>query len=430
MEVAVVGLWHLGLVTAGCLASAGYRVYAHEPDSATVADLRANRLPVAEPGLEELIGRGIAEERLSFSSDPAVIQNADIVWITYDTPVDEEDRADVEFVISRVASLFPHVRPGALILISAQLPVGSTARLEGLYRAAQSGGTARFAYSPENLRLGKAIEVFTRADRFVVGLRSEADRPRIEKLLAPFTSHIEWMTVESAEMTKHAINAFLATSVVFINELAVLCEKVGADAREVERGLKSDLRIGPRAYLKAGAAFAGGTLARDISFLIEQAKSRRLPLHLFESVDKGNRAHQHWPCRRLTELLDPLPGRRVGVLGLTYKPGTNILRRSTALEMCTWLRAKGVSVQAYDPAVTELPSDLRGGIQLCSSAEGAIRAADAVVVSTPWPAFRSLKAEDLVSLAASPLVLDANGHLADQLGRDRRIRYITVGIAA
>src|SRR5262249_38505130 len=155
----------------------------------------------------------------------------------------------------------------ALVVVSSQLPVGSVAELERRYRAVRPGGGARFACVPENLRLGKAIEAFRRADRYVCGVRRDADRERLHGLLAPFTDHLEWMSVESAEMTKHALNAFLAASVTFINEVASLCEQVGADAREVERGLKSDVRIGPRAYLKAGPAFAGGTLARDVSTL-------------------------------------------------------------------------------------------------------------------------------------------------------------------
>ena len=430
MQVAVVGLWHLGSVTAACLAAGGFHVVGHDRDVKTVADLQAGRAPVAEPGLDSLTRQMMEEGRLTFSTDPASVRGADIVWVTYDTPVDENDHADVESVIGKAASLFPHLKNGAVVIISSQLPVGSTARLESLYRAACPEGTAAFACIPENLRLGKAIEVFSRADRFVAGVRSLADRERIEKLLAPFTTRIEWMTVESAEMTKHAINAFLATSVVFINELAVLCEQVGADARAVERGLKSDSRIGPQAYLKAGAAFAGGTLARDVAFLAAQSKAHAANLAFFSAVQASNDAHKSWTSRRLGELLSPLAGRRIGVLGLTYKPGTNTLRRSPALETCRWLLQQGAAIQAYDPEVTELPADLSGAVVLCPSALGAIRDVDAVVLATPWPVFRSLTADDVVAQAASALVLDPVGHCAEQLAQDQRIHYVTVGRAA
>ena len=246
MDVAVAGLWHLGTVTAACLAKAGLRVRAFDQDIDIVLGLQEGRLPVAEPGLADLTARCMSDGLLSFSNDPAAVA-ADVVWITYDTPVDEQDRADVSFVMNSIAVLFPYLKHDSLVIVSSQLPVGSTARLEAMYRAAHPDGKASFAYSPENLRLGKAIEVFARPDRVVVGIRSEADRARIASLLAPFTDRVEWMSVESAEMTKHALNAFLATSIVFINEVAALCERVGVDVREVERGLKSDIRIGQRA---------------------------------------------------------------------------------------------------------------------------------------------------------------------------------------
>lgn len=430
MKVAVVGLWHLGCVTAACVAAAGFRVVAHDSDADAIAELQTGRLPIAEPGLDLLTRRMMDEGGLTFSADPASVQTADIVWITYDTPVDDDDRADVNFVIDRVTALFPHLGTGALVVVSSQLPVGSTARLERLYRAACPEGTATFACIPENLRLGKAIDVFRHADRFVAGIRSLADRALLDTLLAPFTGRIEWMTVESAEMTKHAINAFLATSVVFINELATLCEQAGADARAVERGLKSDSRIGPHAYLKAGTAFAGGTLARDVAFLAQQSGARAAELQFFAAVRRSNDAHKSWACRRLIELLGPLAGRRVGVLGLTYKPGTNTLRRSSAMETCRCLLGQGAAVQAYDPEIAQLPADVNSGVVLCSSALAAIQAVHAVIVATPWPAFRTITADDVVTEAASPIVLDPAGHLAEQLGQDGRIRYVTVGAAA
>ena len=162
---------------------------------------------------------------------PPAVDGADVVWVAYDTPVDDEDRADVDYVVERASRLFPYLSSGTLVLISSQLPVGTTRRLEQAYAASGQHGSVSFAYSPENLRLGKAITAFTQPDRVVVGVRSAADQARVSALLEPFTDRIEWMSVESAEMTKHALNAFLATSVTFINEIAVLCEQVGADAQ-------------------------------------------------------------------------------------------------------------------------------------------------------------------------------------------------------
>jgi UDPglucose 6-dehydrogenase len=275
----------------------------------------------------------------------------------------------VESVVRAAASLFPHLRDGAVMLVSSQLPVGTTQRLESMFAETAGGRRAGFAYSPENLRLGKAIDVFAHPDRVVAGVRSEADRATIAELLRPFTDRIEWMSVESAEMTKHALNAFLATSVTFINEIAALCEQVGADASEVERGLKSEARIGPKAYLSPGGAFAGGTLARDVMFLSELGRQKGIATHLLSSVKTSNDAHRQWAQRRLAQLLDGVSGRTVAVWGLTYKPGTDTLRRSSAIELCKWLGSQGR---------TSAPTILRcGSCRLVSQARSS------------WPTIRS-----------------------------------------
>lgn len=430
MTVATVGLWHLGTVTSACLASAGYRVVGFDSDADLIAGLCKGHLPVFEPGLEDLVHQGMAAGRLTFSSDPQAVAEAEIVWIAYDTPVDENDQADVAYVVDRCAALFPYLSQGALVLISSQLPVGTTRRLEELYRLARPEGLATFAYSPENLRLGKAIEAFSRPERIVAGIRTEKDRGRIEQLVKPFSETVEWMSVESAEMTKHALNAFLATSVAFINELSGLCERVGADAREVERGLKSDVRIGPRAYLRPGSAFAGGTLARDVSFLIDIGKDQGLPTHLVSAVARSNEAHRGWQRRRLIEILGDLRGRSIAMLGLTYKPRTDTLRRSAAIETCRWLGEQAARVAAYDPAVKTLPPALTPFTTLCPSMEAALAGAEAVLICTEWEEFESLRADDLAKWMVRPVVLDSGRFLEANLAGDERIRYIAVGKAA
>jgi UDPglucose 6-dehydrogenase len=333
----------------------------------------------------------------------------------------------VDFVVERVVQLFPYLNAGALVLISSQLPVGSTGRLEGEYALMFPGKPVTFGYSPENLRLGKAIHSFTCADRFVVGVRNEVERKRVQDLLRPFTDRIEWMSVESAEMTKHALNAYLATSVAFINEVAALCEQVGADAREVERGLKSDSRIGPRAYLTPGAAFAGGTLARDIQFLAHIGASNHKPTLLLSAVRESNEAHKLWVRQRLQALLGDLNGQRVAILGLTYKAGTDTLRRSSSVELCEWLAQQGAIVHTHDPAVKKLPDLLAQKFTLHSTTQAALSEASAMVVATEWPEYRALTAETILSAMRKPVVIDPNSFLLTTLGGDRRIRYATVG---
>ena len=426
VKVCVAGLWHLGCVTAACLAEAGHDVVAYDDNSRIVMDLRAARLPVEELGLDELISREAKSGRLRFDDDAAVVSGADVVWVTWDTPIDDEDRSDVDWVLGRVERLIPYVRPGAIILVSSQLPAGSIAELERRFAAAWPGREVSFACVPENLRIGKALDDFRRPERVVCGVRRPADRDRVAALLAPFTDRIEWMSVESAEMTKHAINAFLATSITFINEIATLCECVGADAAEVSRGLKSDVRIGPRAYLSPGSAFAGGTLAREVVALAQLAATHARPLHVIGSVCKSNDSHRQWAGDRLRGELGSLSGRTVAVWGLTYKPSTNMLRRSGALELCESLLAEGAVVRAYDPAVSTLPAHLATRMTLGRDAVETARGADALVIATEWPEFLAA-AGQLLTGDRAPFVLDANGFLAGSLGSELHLRYITVG---
>jgi UDPglucose 6-dehydrogenase len=235
------------------------------------------------------------------------------------------------------------------------------------------------------------------------------------------------MSIKSAEMTKHALNAFLATSVVFINEIAVLCEQTGADATEVEQGLKSDVRIGPKAYLHPGSAFAGGTLARDVAFLRGIAARTGVTVPLLEGVKTSNDEHRKWLQRKVVSLAPDLRHRRVAMLGLTYKPGTDTLRRSSAVEAALWLSGEGAEVRAYDPAVRTLPPELANRISLMHSAADALDTADVAVVATEWPQFRELTASDILARMRSPVVVDAGRYLDAVLGGDERIAYYSIG---
>ena len=427
MKVAVLGLWHLGTVTAAALASAGHDVVGIDADAAVVAALSEGRAPVFEPGLEDLVKAGLKSKTLSFTGDMRALRNAELVWVTFDTPVDEDDRADVEGVVEAVKKSFSDLAPSAVVVISSQLPVGTTATLEKACATAFKDKHVVFAYSPENLRLGRAIAAFMHPDRVVVGVAAAAARERIEQCLKPITSRIEWMSVESAEMTKHALNAFLATSVAFANEVASICETVGADAAEVERGLKSDSRIGASAYLSPGGAVSGGTLLRDVGYLVDLGGATRVPVHLLTAIRASNDAHKTWTRRRLASALGGIRGRRITVWGLTYKPGTSTLRRSGAIELCDWLSAEGATVSAHDPLVRTLPNGAGRGVIVHDDPLAAAAGADALVVATPWPEYRAVSADAIVNALAQPLVLDAGRFLAGTVGADPRVTYLTVG---
>ncbi len=430
MKIAIAGLWHLGCVTAACLANRGQAVLAYDANEALIQDLKRGKAPLFEPGLNDLLSLGQNAGKLQFSACPEDLNQADLLWVCYDTPVDEEDIGDVAFVTDEIKKIIPHLKEKTLVLISSQLPVGTIRRLERHCSAHFPEKQLSFACSPENLRLGKAIAVFSKPDRVIVGLQTSSDKEKIEALLKPFTSNIIWMSIESAEMTKHALNAFLATSVVFINELATLCEQTGADAREVERGLKSEERIGFKAYLRPGNAIAGGTLARDVNFLVHIGTEKGQKTPLFSALLESNLAHRQWSQKRLLEVFPDLSNKVIVTLGLTYKADTDTLRRSTAIELCQWLKDQGAKTVAYDPVVRQLPDALTKIIDLKNSLTEALQEADAVVVATEWPQFLSLSPEQFTRSAGKTHIFDASGFLMKNLGQDERVYYHSVGRVA
>jgi UDPglucose 6-dehydrogenase len=420
MKVVVLGLWHLGCVTAACCAKFT-GVVGLDYDEQTIHNLRAGRPPIFEPGLADLIQDGLLSHHLSFESDPAVaLRGADLLWVSYDTPVDDDDQPDVKPVLEGIDRSLPYLPDGAMVLISSQVPAGTCRLLEGRYP------NRRFAYSPENLRLGQAIENFLHQDRILLGTRGTDDAARLSELLSNFSMNIIQVRVESAEMIKHAINSFLALSISFMNEIARVCEQVGADAREVERGLKSEPRIGPKAYLSPGGPFAGGTLARDVMTLDDLGSRFGEELFLIPAIKTSNDQHKNWAIQKLREELGSLTGKRVAILGLTYKPNTDTLRRSLAIELCRHLVAERVDLTAFDPVVAVMPIDL-GKIQIMRSVSEAIKGADAMVVATEWPQLLDIDWQESVQSMKQAIVVDANGFLRPKLSKLPEVVHRSVG---
>lgn len=427
MKVCVQGLWHLGSVTAACLASVGHDVVGLDADQKTIDGLNQGKAPLFEPGLDDLLQSGVDKGSLRFTTSMAdAVVDAEVLWVAFDTPVDDDDRADVEFVLNQIKSALPLLADGAVVLVSSQMPVGSIRNLEAFMRTSLPNKQLSFACSPENLRLGKALDVFLKPDRIVVGVRTADAKSKLEKMLLPVTDRIEWMSVESAEMTKHAINSFLATSVTFANEIAAICELVGADAKEVERGLKTEMRIGPKAYLSPGGPFAGGTLARDIEFLGVESRAKQLVTPLLSSVRTSNDEHKNWVRRKLHENFPSLKGVTIAIWGLTYKPGTDTLRRSLAVELCDWLIEQGAIVHVHDPVVRQLPERWSGKVVSHARALDAVTGASALVVGTEWPEFRQAAAELRSGASPNFVVIDANRHLQAAVA-SLGLTYVAVG---
>jgi UDPglucose 6-dehydrogenase len=426
MKICVYGLWHLGTVISAGLASVGHTVVGLDLNHAVVHNLNTGKAPISEPGLDELILHAMERNSLSFSSDPGeALVNTDVVWLGFDTPVDEEDKADIHSIEKNFDVISPLIPDKTKIIISSQVPVGFTRHLREKFQKKYPGKKVYFAYSPENLRLGKSLQTFLEPDRIVIGTDPD-EKDHFISVFNVITERLEWMGIESAEMTKHAINAFLATSICFANEVATLCEQAGANAKDVQRGLKTEERIGRKAYLNPGNAFSGGTLARDLRFLQKIGQKNHVKVYLLNSVLKSNDFHKSWSERKCLEILSDLNGKKIAVLGLTYKPGTDTLRRSISVELCRWLKEKGAEVTAFDPAIHTLPSELHPVISLAPSIAASVKSADCVIIATEWPDFLNIRTEIITTMREKPII-DPNGFMEAILGDTRDFRYFAVG---
>ena len=429
MKVCVQGLWHLGSVTAGCLASLGHDVTGLDFDDQTIANFQKGILPVDEPGLSALIEDGITKGNLRFTGKVKdAVSGAQVLWITYDTPVDDDDKADVDFVFRQVESTLPLLEENAVVVVSSQMPVGSIAQLEQLASRECSHKNLSFCSSPENLRLGRALEAFLNPDRVVLGIRDDEAKDVLCDLFDGITENFVWMGVESAEMTKHAINAFLGMSIAFTNEFAAVCEQVNADAREVEIGLKTEQRIGPGAYLAPGSAFSGGTLARDLKFLEKISSGYNLTNPIFSSVLKSNNEHKKWVQRRIRSVLGDLKGKSIAVWGLTYKPGTDTLRRSLSVETCDWLHQEGAQIIVHDPSECIIPDRWSKQAKRVKTPLTALHEASALIIGTPWPEYRELSLDDIKNSVTKGFVVFDSDRILGGLSSSSGISYFSVGV--
>ena len=341
MKVAVFGLWHLGCVTAGSLANIGHEVKCLDYDQDIVDNLKQGILPIYEPGLQELFDNN----NISFHTNPADISDCDFLWVTFDTPVDDLDIADLGFLHSNIESVLEHINDNCKIIISSQVPVGTCDYIEKEFRkCCPDKLNVKFAYSPENLRLGNALKVFNDPDRIIMGISNKEDKLDYQVLIDTITPKSIWMKTQSAEMVKHSINAFLATCVVFANEMSRVCEENGVDVTEVEEGFRSESRVDTKLPLRSGLGFAGGTLARDVNFLCKSNKT----IPLLRSLIESNNLQNEWCLRMIRHIFADLSNIKIGIIGIAYKNNTSTLRRSVAYSLCKTLAKEAKSIYAFD----------------------------------------------------------------------------------
>lgn len=428
MKVCVQGLWHLGVVTAVGLAKVGHTVKALDYDPQTIDGLILGVLPVEEPGVRDLLDECQKVNSLTFIKEANFIGDCEIFWLAYDTPVDENDVADVDFVIEQFQRTAPYINPEALVIVSSQLPVGTTRKLKEILNKLIPENKVRFVSQPENLRLGKALDSFLHAERFIIGTESSAADPVLLELFAPFETPLVWMGIESAEMTKHAINAFLATSITFVNEISDICESVGADAKAVESGLRTDSRIGMKSYVSPGLGFAGGTLARDVKFLESLEDHTRQGNTLLSSLIPSNQFHNGWVKRKINEIFARRTKLNIVFWGLTYTADTNTLRRSVMLELAITLSKEGHSVSFYEDPLVDLPLELKRFLTRVDSPIQSISEVDVVIVSKKMSDFVDSRTISALTAQKNVVVLDPSRHLLGFLNAlDMGTRYLAVG---
>jgi UDPglucose 6-dehydrogenase len=433
MKVAVLGAGYVGLVTGTCLAESGNDVTCVDTDAAKIGALEEGRVPIYEPGLEELVHRNAKEGRLRFSTDlGAAVGRAKVVFLAVGTPEDENGDADLRHVLEAAEEVAQAVKHYTVVATKSTVPVGTADRLQEIMDR-----RARFdvdvVSNPEFLKEGAALEDFQKPDRVVVGARADRARRIMTELYLPFVRTerpILLMDPRSAEMVKYASNAMLATRISFMNDVALLCERVDADAEEVRRGMGADTRIG-YPFLFPGIGYGGSCLPKDVKALLATGRRHGVDLDLLRAVEKTNERQRRQLLVRAQRHFGDLAGRTFGVWGLAFKPRTDDMREAPSLEVIEGLIGKGVRVQVYDPVATERARRRLGDrVAYAPGPYEAIEGADALFVVTEWSEFRNPDFERMKATMRDPVVFDGRNVFEPEEMRRLGFRYFGIGRGA
>jgi UDPglucose 6-dehydrogenase len=408
MRLSVLGAGYVGLVTAACFADLGNDVTCHDIDTDKIDRLKRGDVPIYEPGLEELIHRNVAEQRLVISADLGeAVANREVVFICVGTPQRSSGKADLTYVLQAAVDVARQAETALVLVIKSTVPVGTNTRVRRLV-AEVAGAPIVVASNPEFLREGAAIKDFQNPDRIVVGAADAVARNVLGRLYAPLVRMNRPLLVttpETAELVKYAANAMLASRISLMNALSGLCERVGADIKDVARGIGLDDRIGPR-FLQASPGYGGSCFPKDVRSLVDTMESHQLNAGLFRAIDQVNEVHKKSHLTRLQRLLPDLFGRTVAVWGLAFKPRTDDIRESPALTLIEQLLEAGAGVVAYDPEAMSNAKRVFPRITYVSTPYDATREASAVFVMTEWDVFRTLDLGRVRSLMREPIIID------------------------
>jgi UDPglucose 6-dehydrogenase len=432
MRIAMIGTGYVGLVSGACFADFGHEVACVDKDAKKIASLRAGKTPIFEPGLDELVARNVKERRLSFTTEPeAAVREAEVVFVAVGTPARRGDgHADLSFIFEAVREIAKSIDDRAVIVTKSTVPVGTGDEIESIVRKVRPDADVAVVSNPEFLREGAAITDFKRPDRIVVGVEDARAREIMVEVYRPLYLNAPPLIFtgrRTAELIKYAANAFLATKITFINEIADLCEAVGADVQEVARGIGLDNRIGSK-FLHAGPGFGGSCFPKDTIALIKTAQEADAPINIVETVISVNEARKQSLAKRVIDACGgSVEGKIVAVLGLAFKPNTDDMRDAPSLVLIPALLAAGAVVRAHDPQSVDQARPLLPGVTFSAGSYEAVDGADVLVIVTEWDAYRALDLDRIKQSMKSPIVVDLrNIYRPDEMAA-KGFRYWSVG---
>ena len=438
MRITVIGAGYVGLVTGACLAEVGNEVLCLDVDQRKIDTLKSGRIPIYEPGLEDMVKRNFAAGRLNFTTDiEAAVHFGDIQFIAVGTPPDEDGSADLKYVVAAARNIGRHMTAFKLVVDKSTVPVGTAdcvrAAIREELQARGAGIDFCVASNPEFLKEGAAIEDFMKPDRIVIGTDCDKATQLLRSLYAPFQRNHERlvvMDIKSAELTKYAANAMLATRISFMNELAVLAEKLGADIELVRQGIGSDPRIGYH-FLYAGCGYGGSCFPKDVQALQRTAQDADVPLRVLNAVEEANEAQKSVLITKLTARFgNDLKGRQFALWGLAFKPNTDDMREAPSRVMMEVLWAMGACVTAHDPAAMEETHRIYGNrtdLTLVDTPMDALKDADALLIVTEWKAFRSPNFATMKSLLKAPIIFDGRNLYDPAAMKAEGFEYFPIG---
>jgi UDPglucose 6-dehydrogenase len=432
MRITIVGAGYVGLVSGACFADFGHQVTCVDKDASKIAALQRGKIPIFEPDLDRLVQNNVKNGRLDFATDLAgPVREADAVFIAVGTPSRRGDgHADLSYVYAASREIAAAVHGFTVVITKSTVPVGTGDEVERLIRETNPSADVAVASNPEFLREGAAIRDFKFPDRIVVGTHDERARKVISEIYRPLylnKAPVIFTSRRTAELTKYAANAFLATKITFINEIADLAEKVGADVQEIARGIGLDNRIGSK-FLHAGPGFGGSCFPKDTRALIKTAQDHDAPMRIVEAVLAVNENRKRAMARKVASVFGgTLRGKTVSVLGLTFKPNTDDMRESPSIPLITALQDLGAKIRAYDPEGMEQSKTELSEICYCDGPYSCADGADALVIVTEWEQFRALDLDRLKRAMACPVIIDLRNIYQPQDVIAHGFRYESVG---